>query len=294
MKDYIIRAIASSEHIRAFASVTSSLVEEARNIHNTTPVATAALGRLLTAGAMMGIMSKGEKDIITLQIKGNGELGGVLAISDSKANVRGYVYNPGADLPLRADGKLDVGGAIGKGYLNVIKDIGLGEPYTGQIALVSGEIAEDIAYYYATSEQINSVVGLGVVIERDYSVNIAGGFIIQAMPGITEEELSKLEENLKDMTSVTEAFKKYKTPEKVLNHILKGFEFSIIDKVPAKYVCDCSKDRVERALISLGKKELESLINEQGTAELTCHFCNKKYNFNKEQLQELYNHSTRA
>lgn len=292
MKDYVIRAIANNENIRAFAVNTTCLVERARLIHKASPVAIAALGRTLTAGSLMSVMLKGEKDTLTIQIKGNGPLGGVVAIADSKCNVRGYVYNPDVQLPLTENYKLDVGGAMGKGYLNVIKDIGLKEPYTGQVPLVSGEIGEDLAYYFLKSEQINSAVGLGVLVERDYSISIAGGFIIQVMPDISEDTVDKLENSINKINSVTNLFKEYNTPEEVLKHILKDFNITIVDKVPTQYLCTCSKQRVEKALISIGKEELNALIEEQGEAELSCHFCDKIYNFDKKDLQRLYNEST--
>lgn len=291
MKDYIVRGIADNDEIRVFCAVTTELVERSREMHKLSPVAAAALGRTLTASAMMGIMLKGEKDNITVQVKGKGPLGGIVAISDSKANVRGYVHNPEVDMPDKNNGKLDVGGAVGPGYLNVIKDLGLKEPYIGQVPLVSGEIGEDLAYYFAKSEQINSAVGLGVLIEKDYTVGVAGGFIIQAMPGISEESLNKLEESIGKIDSISALFKEYSTPEEVVKFILKDFDISIIDKIFAKYECDCMRERVEKALISLGENELLSLIEEQGGAELTCHFCDKVYDFNKEELEMLYNES---
>lgn len=293
MKDYVVRAIANNDNIRMFAAVTTNLVENASKIHNTTPVATAALGRMLTACAMMGVMLKGEKDTLTLQIKGDGPLGGVVVVGDSNSNVRGYVYNPEVDIPLKSNGKLDVGGAIGEGTFTVIKDIGMREPYIGKVALVSGEIGEDLTYYFHKSEQINSAVGLGVLIERDYSIGASGGFIIQVMPGIEEETIEKLEKNIAEVTSVTELFKKYKTPEEVLKQVLNGFDITITDKINTNYLCTCSKERVERALISIGKEELKSLIEEQGEAEMSCHFCDKKYYFDKAELQSLYNEGVR-
>lgn len=293
MKDYVVRAIANNENIRAFAALSTNLVEEASRLHNTTPVATAALGRMLTACTMMGVMLKGENHTLTLQIKGDGPLGGVVAVGDSKANVRGYVYNPEVDIPLKSNGKLDVGGSIGEGTLTVIKDIGMREPYIGKVALISGEIGEDLTYYFHKSEQINSAVGLGVLIERDYSIAVSGGFIVQVMPEIEEESIEKLEKNIAEITSVTGLFKKYETPEEVLKQILSGFDITITDKIDANYLCTCSKERVERALISIGKAELKSLIEEQGEAEMFCHFCNKKYYFDKTELQRLYNEGTR-
>lgn len=288
MKDYVVRAIANNENIRAFAAVTTNLVKEASKIHNTTPVATAALGRMLTACAIMGIMLKGEKDTITLQIKGDGPLGGVVAVGDSKANVRGYVYNPEVDIPLKSNGKLDVGGSIGEGTFTVIKDLGMREPYIGKVELVSGEIGEDLTYYFHKSEQTNSAVGLGVLIERDYSIVVSGGFIIQVMPGIEDETIEKLEKNIAEVTSVTELFKEYQTPEEVLKQVLNGFDITIAEKNDVNYLCTCSKERVEKALISIGKEELISLIKEQGEVELSCHFCDEKYHFDKNELQKLY------
>lgn len=289
MQDYIARGISDDKSIRVFAAVTTLTVEKARTIHNTTPVATSALGRTLTASAIMGVMLKGEKDTVTVQIKGNGKLGGIVCVSDSKANVRGYVHNPEVDLPLKDNGKLDVSGAIGQGYLNIIKDIGLKEPYIGQVPLISGEIAEDLAYYFLKSEQINSCVGLGVLIEKDYHVEVSGGFIIQVMPDIRESELDKLDSAIKKVDSVTSLFKEYKRPEEVLKYILKDFNILITETIPTRYFCTCSKERIERALISMGKEELKNLIQEQGEAEISCHFCNKKYLFDKKELQQLYN-----
>lgn len=288
MKDYIIRAITDDENIRAFCSITTETVENARRIHNTSPVATAALGRTLTAAGIMGVMSKGDDDTITIQIKGNGPLGGIVAVSDSKANVRGYVHNPDIDMPINSRGKLNVGGAVGKGYLNIIKDMGLKEPYIGQVPLVSGEIGEDLAYYFTVSEQINSAVGLGVLIEKDLSVAVSGGFIIQVMPGISETAVEKLENSIKEISSITNLFKEYNSPEEIIKYILREFEVKITDKNPTVYKCNCSKERVERALISLGKKELQKLIDEQGQVELNCHFCDKVYQFNKEELLKLF------
>ncbi|QEK12516.1 Hsp33 family molecular chaperone HslO [Crassaminicella thermophila] len=288
MKNYVIRAMAADKNLRVFLAVTTELVEEARKIHNTTPVATAALGRTLTGTAMMGLMLKGEKDKLSVQIKGDGPLKQVLAVSDSKGNVKGYVSNPYVELPLKDNGKLDVGGAIGKGKIIVIKDLGLKEPYIGQHDLVSGEIAEDFTAYFAYSEQQPSAVALGVLVDRDYSVAAAGGFIIQVLPDADENVITKLEERLNNLLPVTQIMEKTKDGEEILRNVLEGFDVEILDKKEVNFVCDCSVEKLERALISIGAKDLKEIIEEDGEAELTCHFCNKKYHFDKEHLQKLY------
>jgi molecular chaperone Hsp33 len=287
MDDYIIRASAGNNRIRAFAASSRKTVEKARNIHNTSPVATAALGRLLTAGAMIGLTLKSEKDLITLQIKCDGPLEGLLVTGDSHANVKGYVFEPNVDIPLKKNEKLDVGGAIGNGNLKVIKDIGLKEPYCGMIELVSGEIAEDLTYYFAKSEQVPSSVGLGVLIDTDCSVKQAGGFLIQLMPDCPEETVSELEEKIKNMPSVTKLLEEGMTPEDILKFIIGDFGIEILDKVQMQYKCSCTRERTERALISLGKEELEKIAKEDKKAELTCHFCNTVYKFNEEELLKL-------
>ncbi len=288
MKDYIVRAVAADASIRAFASVTTNTVEDAKNLHNTSPVATAALGRLLTAGGMMGIMLKGEKDVLTLQIKGDGPIGGITVTADSKANVKGYVNNPNVMLAATKAGKLDVGGAVGSGYINVIRDMGLKEPYASQASLVSGEIAEDLTYYFATSEQVPSSVGLGVLMNTDNTVNVSGGFIIQLMPFAEEEIISKLEENLKDIDSVTNLLIQYKTPENMLKYILRDLDIEILETVPTEFYCNCSKDRIEKAIISIGKEEIEDIIKDNETIEVNCHFCSSKYYYTIEELKDIY------
>ncbi|MCD8036674.1 MAG: Hsp33 family molecular chaperone HslO [Clostridiales bacterium] len=287
MGDYILRATAADDCIRAFAATTKETVQKARELHNTTPVASAALGRLLTAGAMMGVMLKSDDDLITLQIKGDGPLEGELVTADCKGRVKGYVFNPNVDIPPKSPTKLDVGGAVGKGFLTVIKDLGLKEPYVGKTELISGEIAEDIAYYYAKSEQVASAVSLGVLVDMDTSILQAGGFIIQVMPGITEEIITKLENRINVIPYITELLSMGDTPESILNLILGDLDLKIIDKIPCEYYCGCSKERVEKALIAIGKDDLTTLIEEDGKAELSCHFCNKVYNFDEADLRRL-------
>ena len=287
MSDYIVRATAAAGQIRAFAANTKDVVETARKDHNTSPVATAALGRLLTGGAMMGIMMKGDKDVLTLQIKCSGPIGGLTVTSDSKGRVKGYVNHPEVMLPANAQGKLDVGGAVGAGVLSVIRDMGLKDPYVGQIELQTGEIAEDLTYYFAVSEQVPSVVGLGVLMNRDNTVRQAGGFIVQLMPFAEEEMISKLEENIKNLSSVTTMLDAGKTPEGMLEVLLSGMDLEITDTLPVEFACNCSKDRVRKALISIGREELQSMIDDGETIEVNCHFCNKNYNFTVDELKQM-------
>ena len=287
MSDYIVRAIAANDQIRAFAAVTTETVETARQDHNTSPVATAALGRLLTAGAMMGTMMKGEKDILTLQIKAGGPLEGITVTADSKGRVKGYVGNPNVCIPANSKGKLDVAGAVGIGFMNVIKDMGLKEPYVGQVALQTSEIAEDLTYYFATSEQVPSAVGLGVLMNKDNTVRQAGGFIVQLMPFAEESTIAKLEENVQKITSVTNLLEEGHTPESLLDKVLEGIDVEINEKIPTKFYCNCSRERVEKALISIGRKELNEMIQEGKPIELNCHFCNHNYEFTVEELKEI-------
>ena len=287
MNDYIVRATAADGQVRAFAATTKELVEAAREHHNTSPVATAALGRLLTAGAMMGSMMKGEKDVLTLQIKAGGPLEGITVTADSKGRVKGYVGNPNVCIPANSKGKLDVAGAVGIGFMNVIKDMGLKEPYVGQVALQTSEIAEDLTYYFATSEQVPSAVGLGVLMNKDNTVRQAGGFIVQLMPFAEESTIAKLEENVQKITSVTNLLEEGHTPESLLDKVLEGFDVEINEKIPTKFYCNCSRERVEKALISIGRKELNEMIQEGKPIELNCHFCNHNYEFTVEELKEI-------
>lgn len=292
MTDYIIRASAANNQIRAFAALTRDLVEHARTIHNTSPIATAALGRLLTAGAMMGIMMKGENDLLTLQIKGEGPIGGLTVTATSKGTVKGYVNNPGVMLSPSSKGKLDVGGAIGEGMLTVIRDLGLKEPYVGQTKLISGEIAEDLTYYYATSEQVPSSVALGVLMNNDNTVRHAGGFIIQLMPFADEQVIGKLEENLSKIEGVTDLLNKDMTLEMILEQLLGEFDLEILDKSPTAFECNCSKERVEKAVISIGRKDIQEMINDNEPVEVNCHFCNNNYIFSIKELEGLLSKTT--
>ncbi len=291
MSDYIVRATAAHNQIRAFACTTRDLVEEARVAHNTSPVATAALGRLLTAGSMMGTMMKGEKDILTLQIKCSGPIGGLTITADAKADVKGYVVHPEVMLPPNSKGKLDVGKAIDLGVLSVIKDMGLKEPYVGQTHLVSGEIAEDLTYYFATSEQVPSSVALGVLMNKDNTVRRAGGFIIQLLPFAEEEVITKLEKKIGKITSITALLDQEMTPEQILDHVLGEFGVEIMDKVPTRFHCNCSKERVEKAIVSIGRKDIQEMIEDGKPIEVNCHFCNQSYEFTVKELKDIIKRS---
>lgn len=288
MTDYLVRAIAADAQVRAFACTARGVVETARQAHNTSPVVTAALGRMLSAGAMMGSMLKGERDLITVQVKGDGPMKGVTVTADSSGSIKGYANVPDVILPANAKGKLDVAGALGHGVLNVIKDMGLKEPYVGQTLLQTGEIAEDLTYYFATSEQVPSSVGLGVLMEKDNTVKQAGGFIVQLMPFAEEEVIGRLEENLSRITSVTSLLEAGNTPEQILELLLQGLHPEIIDTMPVTFSCNCDKERVEKALISIGKKELQEMILDGEEIEVNCHFCNRNYRFSVEELKRLY------
>ena len=299
MTDYCIRATAANGHIRAFAASSRILADKARAIHNTTPVATAALGRTITAAAIMGLMSGNDEDLVTISIKGGGPLGGILATSDGLGRVRGYVHNPAADMPPKPNGKLDVGGAVGAGHLTIIKDLGLKEPYVGKCELISGEIAEDIAAYFFHSEQVPSVLSLGVLVDTDYSVAAAGGVLLQLLPrthgragvadqpGHDEGIIDRLEAIMADFPPITKLLSCGKTPEDVLDMLLSGFGYEITEKQPIAWHCPCGKERVTSAIVSIGKAELAQIIEEEGKAEVSCHFCNKEYHFDKAELTTL-------
>ena len=287
MSDYIVRAAAADNQIRAFAITSREMVEKARQIHNTSPVATAALGRSLSAGAMMGSMMKGEQDLLTLQIRGDGPLGGITVTADSKARVKGYVNEPAVLIPANAKGKLDVSGAIGTGMLQVIRDLGMKEPYVGQTELQTGEIAEDLTYYFANSEQIPSSVGLGVLLNRDNTVCQAGGFIIQLMPYTEDKVIDALEQRLAKVSSVTELLNRGLTPEGILEELLGDLGFTVNDTIPTAFSCNCSKERVEKAIISIGSKEIREMIRDGKPIEVKCHFCNEAYSFNIEELKRI-------
>jgi len=274
--------------IRVFTAITTELVNEAQRIHKTYPTATAALGRTLTIAAIMGAGMKNDTDSTTIQFKGDGPLGSIVAVCNNKSEVRGYVVNPYVDIPRKKNGKLDVGGAVGKGFLNVIRDLGLKEPYAGQVPIVTGEIAEDMTYYFAESEQIPTAVALGVLVNPDMSVKAAGGFMLQLMPEATEEVAAQLEDRMKSLMPITTMIDSGMSAEDILFTVTDGFDMIMENKaVTPKYKCYCSKERMEKALISLGKKELEELIAEQGSAELTCQFCDNRFTFDKQALEKL-------
>ena len=284
--DYIVRATAADGQIRAFAATTRETVETARQDHNTSPVATAALGRLLTAGAMMGVMMKGDKDLLTLRIHAGGPLNGITVTADSKGNVKGYVGNPDVVIPANKKGKLDVAGAVGVGFMDVIKDLGLKEPYVGQCVLQTSEIAEDLTYYFATSDQIPSSVALGVLFNDDTSVANAGGFIIQLIPFAEDALIDELEKRLKGF-SFTALLKQGMSVEAIIRKLFEGYDVELTDSMPCAYVCDCSKERVEQAVISLGRKELGAMIADNKPIEVVCDFCHTKYTFSPDELLNI-------
>ena len=287
MSDYIVRATAADSSIRAFAITSKEMVEAARAHHNTSPIMTAALGRLLSGGAMMGIMMKGDKDLLTLQIQCSGPSKGLTVTADSHGNVKGFAMNPDVDLPPNAQGKLNVGGALDLGILSVIKDMGLKEPYVGQCQLQTGEIAEDLTYYFATSEQIPSAVGLGVLVDKDGSVMQAGGFIIQLMPFTPDDVIDRLEKKITEIDSVTRMLEKGMTPEQILEEILGEFGLEITDTVETAFKCDCSKEKISRALATISKKDMDDIINDGESIEVKCQFCNTAYKFEVDELKEL-------
>lgn len=290
-QDYMIRATAADAQIRAFAVTARDLTEKARQIHNTSPICTAALGRLMCGALMMADMLKNEKDLLTIQIAGDGPIGGLTVTADVSGGVKGYVKNPLVILPPNGEGHLNVGGAVGKGTLTVIRDLGLKDPYVGQIALHSGEIAEDLTWYYAESEQIPSSVGLGVLMSRENFVRQAGGFVIQLMPFAKEETVAALEENLRGLMSVTAMLELGNTPEQMLKMALAGFDMKVTETIPVEYRCSCSRERCENGLILLGTDEIDAMIRdyeESGESmEMTCHFCGRKYRFTVEDLKKI-------
>lgn len=287
MEDIIIRGNEKNGKIRFFAAMTTSLVNDAHNIHITTPVVSAAFGRTLTAAAMMGTMLKGDNETLSIQLKGDGPLEGVVAVGNSKGEVRGYVLNNAVDLPLKPNGKLDVGGAIGRGYLTVVRDLKMREPYVGRVELQSGEVADDLTYYFASSEQIPSVVALGVLVDRDYSIRAAGGYIIQLMPDAEEADIAKIEDNIKDIPSVTNMLESGLDPESIIGRVLDGFELQVTERMTPAYRCNCNENSIKRALISVGTEELKDILAKEGAAELTCYYCNKTYKISGEEIREI-------
>ncbi len=287
MSDYMVRATAAEGQIRAFAVNAKELVEEARKRHNTSPVMTAALGRLLSGAVMMGAMMKGEKDLLTIQIQGSGPAKGLVVTADSKGHVKGYPQTPDVILPPNSQGKLDVGGALGIGVMSVIKDLGMKEPYVGQIELKTGEIADDLTYYFATSEQIPSSVGLGVLMNKNNTVRQAGGFIIQLMPFTDEETIGKLEARIAELASVTALLQKDGTPEMLLKEVLGEIPFEVTDTIPVRFCCDCSKERISKSLATIGKKDLDEMIAGGEGIEVKCHFCNTDYKFDTNELKAI-------
>ena len=292
MTDYIVRATAADGQIRAFAAYTKDVVEEARRRHNTSPTATVALGQLLTAGTMMGAMMKNDTDILTLQIRCDGPLGGLTVTADNQGNVKGYAVHPDVDVPVK-NGQINVADALDLGVLNVIKDMGLKEPYVGQTILQTSEIAEDLTYYFATSEQVPSSVGLGVLMNKDNTVHCAGGFIVQVMPFISDEVLDKLEENIKKISSVTSMLDNGHTPEQMLEQVLDGLNVEFTDTMDTQFKCNCSHERIEKAIISIGKKDIQEMIDDGKEVEVKCHFCNTAYTFSVEELKQILKQAKR-
>ena len=290
MTDYIVRATAADGQIRAFAAYTKDVVEEARRRHNTSPTATVALGQLLTAGTMMGAMMKNDTDILTLQIRCDGPLGGLTVTADNQGNVKGYAVHPDVDVPIK-NGQINVADALDLGVLNVIKDMGLKEPYVGQTILETSEIAKDLTYYYMNSEQVPSSVGLGVLMNKDNTVKCAGGFIIQLMPFAEDATIDKLEENLKNVTSVTELLDHGCTPEGLLDALLGNLGIEVLDTLPTQFHCNCSKERVEKAVASVGRKDLQAMIDDGEDIEVKCDFCNSTYKYTVDELKEILKES---
>ena len=287
MRDHIIRATAGNGSVRVFVATTKNLVDKARELHKTTPVATAALGRSLTAVSMMGATLKNDTDIITMTIKGDGPIGGIVATTDNKSRVKGYVFEPQVKLVKNELGKLDVGGAVGSGTLTIAKDLGLKAPVSGQVSLVSGEIAEDITYYFAASEQLPSSVALGVLVDRDCSVKQAGGYIVQIMPDAEEEIIAYLEEKLPKLPSITTMLEEGKSPEDILGVLFEGHDVVVYDKIYPEYFCNCSVEKTRKVLLSIGLEALKLILEEDKGANIHCHFCNNDYYFNEDALKEM-------
>ncbi|WP_274365922.1 Hsp33 family molecular chaperone HslO [Paenibacillus thermotolerans] len=289
VKDYLVRATAFGGKARMFAARTTDTIEEMRRRHNLYPTAAAAVGRSATAAVMMGAMLKGEEHL-TIQVKGNGPIGQIVVDANAKGEVRGYADYPQTHLPSNAHGKLDVAGAVGtEGFIYVTKDLGLKEPYRGSVPIISGELAEDFTYYFAKSEQTPSAVSLGVLVETDNSVVAAGGFIIQLLPGLSDDEITEIERKLGAIPPVTSMLEKGATPESILEELAGPAGIASVEKMDVRFQCFCSRERVDQTLVSLGKDELRSIIEEEGRAEVVCHFCNEKYEFNKTELEEIYN-----
>lgn len=288
MKDYLIRGMDKTGNIRIFVASTTDLVEKARTTHNSSPTATAALGRTLTAGAIMGTMMKNENDRLTLKISGGGPIGNIMVVANNSGTIKGYADNPNADIESKDNGKLDVKGVVGRdGSVTVIMDLGLKEPYLGQSKIISGEIAEDIAFYYANSEQQPSAVALGVLVDKDISVRAAGGYIIQLLPDVSEEDIEKIENAIRNIEPISTLIDQGLSPEDIMNKILREFEMRVLDKVDLEYQCDCSRERMENVLKSIGEKEIKAMIEEDGQAEVVCHFCNTKHHFSESELEKL-------
>lgn len=285
---YILRGIDETETIKISAAITTDVVEEARRIHNLSKTTSAALGRLLTATAIMGSWQKNERDSITVSLDGNGPAGKIVATCKNDGHVKGYVTNPSADLPIReSDGKIDVSGVVGQGNLTLVMDIGMKKPYTGTVGLVSGEIGDDLAAYFLQSDQVPSAVGLGVLVDTDLSIKAAGGFIIQLMPDATEEEIEKLEKNLAKIKSVTHVIDEYHSAEKLVEILMEGMNYKILEKRDITYKCDCSREKVKDAIVSIGPKEIKEILEEDKKADVECYFCDEKYHFDEEDLHEI-------
>lgn len=290
MRDYIIRGMDKKKTFRLFVASSTNLVEEARRIHGTSPTATAALGRALTAAAMLGMTMKGDRDILTFRLKGDGPIGNIVTVANSKGQVKGYVDNHLADLPSRPDGKLDVGGIVGKnGQLAIIRDLGLKEPYIGYSNLVSGEIAEDLVHYFYLSEQQPSAINLGVLVDKDISVKAAGGYMLQLLPNVDDKDIDRIEEIINKAKPISTLIDEGLSPEEIMEELFGEFEMEVLEKSYIEYRCDCERDKIEEVLVSLGEGEIRDIIEEDGQAEVVCHFCNTKYKFSKEDLLKLIN-----